>query len=63
MMSHMNEHTNQLLLPIDSTRTRFQRRIRTYTRKLAEMEHFLDRHLVLTNDFTDTNIHIHKYWQ
>ncbi len=62
-MTPMNEQLSQLLLPADATRTLFQRRIRTYTRKLAEMEHFLDRHLVLSNDFSEQNITINRYWQ
>ena len=61
-MVFMSEQLSRLLLPPDSQRTLYQRRIRTYSRKLAEMERFLERHLVLTTDPPEPSITIHRYW-
>jgi len=44
------------------TKATYQKRIKSYTRKLAEIESFIERNLSLNLDNLEPTIVIHKYW-
>ncbi len=45
------------------TKETYKRRVKFYTRKLAEIEHFLEFVGPMQDPVNESQIIIHKYWQ
>jgi len=54
--------TLALQLPTSRRATFNRRRLRLYTRTLAEIERTLDQQLLSRDEYPEFSINIHKYW-
>jgi len=57
------ENGRQLLMLPTRTSARVTRRVRYYTRKLAEIERFLEHQGIPVDDLVEQSVNIHRYWQ